>query len=246
MSVSIAIDGPAGAGKSTIAKQVAEKLHIIYVDTGAMYRAMGLYFHRKGISPEDEKAICGACREADISIVYEDGAQQVLLNGENVTAYLRTEEAGNMASATSGYIPVREKLVELQQKLAASKSVVMDGRDIGTVVLPDAELKIYLTASVEARARRRYLELKEKGSPCGMEEIARDIEKRDYQDMHREHSPLKKAEDALYLDSSEMSVREVVDAIIDALMETLMEKRVPDRRLDGVLEELVKKEYGIK
>ncbi len=242
MSVSIAIDGPAGAGKSTIAKLVAEKLQIIYVDTGAMYRAMGLYFHRKGIAPDDEAAVCAACTEADVSITYEDGAQQVLLNGENVTGFLRTEEAGKMASATSGYARVREKLVELQQKLAAERSVVMDGRDIGTVVLPQAELKIYLTASVEARAERRYLELTEKGIPCKIEEIAKDIEERDYQDMHRKNSPLRKAEDALYLDSSGMSIREVADAVIDALMKKLMEERTPDRRLDGSLEELIKRE----
>lgn len=242
MSVSIAIDGPAGAGKSTIAKLVAERLHMIYVDTGAMYRAMGLHFHRKGIASNDEAAISLACKEADISILYQDGAQQVLLNGENVTAFLRTEEAGKMASATSGYTNVRKKLVELQQKLASEKSVVMDGRDIGTVVLPQAELKIYLTASVEARAKRRYLELTEKGIPCKIEEIAKDIEERDYQDMHRENSPLQKAEDALYLDSSEMTIREVSDAIIDALMQKLMKDRVPDKRLDGVFEELIKRE----
>ena len=244
MSVSIAIDGPAGAGKSTIAKLVAQKLHFIYVDTGAMYRAMGLHFHRKGIAPEDETAIRAACKEVDISIAYEDGAQQVLLNGENVTGYLRTEEAGKMASATSGYAKVREKLVELQQKLAASENVVMDGRDIGTVVLPGADVKIYLTASVETRARRRFLELKEKNIPCEIEEIAADIEKRDYQDMHREHSPLRKAEDAIYLDSSDMSIREVSDAIIDALMEKGMERRIPDRNLEGAMEEIIKKECG--
>ena len=246
MSVSIAIDGPAGAGKSTIAKLVAEKLHIIYVDTGAMYRAMGLYFHRKGISPDDEAAICAACGEADVSIVYEGGAQQVLLNGENVTGCLRTEEAGKMASATSGYARVREKLVELQRKLAAAKSVVMDGRDIGTVVLPQADLKIYLTASVEARAKRRYLELTGKNVPCKIEEIARDIEQRDYQDMHRENSPLRKAEDALYLDSSEMSIREVADAIISALFEKLMSERTPDQTLEGALEEIIKKESDLR
>lgn len=219
MSVSIAIDGPAGAGKSTIARLVAERLQFVYVDTGAMYRAMGLHFHRKGIGPGDETAICSACKEADISIAYQDGAQQVFLNGENVTAFLRTEEAGNMASSTSGYQDVRKKLVELQQKLAACENVVMDGRDIGTVVLPLADLKIYLTASVETRAKRRFLELTQKGIPCKIEEIAKDIEKRDYQDMHRENSPLRKADDALYLDSSELTIEEVADAIIGALLQ---------------------------
>ena len=244
MSTSIAIDGPAGAGKSTIARLVAKKLHFIYVDTGAMYRAMGLYFHKRGIAPDDEAAISAACKEADISITYQDGVQQVLLNGENVTEYLRTEEAGKMASATSGYADVREKLVELQKKLAASENVVMDGRDIGTVVLPGADVKIYLTASVETRAKRRFLELEEKKIPCKLEEIAADIEKRDYQDMHREHSPLRKAEDAIYLDSSDMSIRQVSDAIIDALMEKLAKRRVPDRNLEGALEEIIKKECG--
>ena len=151
-----------------------------------------------------------------------------------------------MASATSGYVRVREKLVELQRKLAAAKSVVMDGRDIGTVVLPQADLKIYLTASVEARAKRRYLELTEKNVPCKIEEIARDIEQRDYQDMHRENSPLRKAEDALYLDSSEMSIREVADAIISALFEKLMSERTPDQNLEGALEEIIKKESDLR
>lgn len=151
-----------------------------------------------------------------------------------------------MASATSGYARVREKLVELQRKLAAAKSVVMDGRDIGTVVLPQADLKIYLTASVEARAKRRYLELTGKNVPCKIEEIARDIEQRDYQDMHRENSPLRKAEDALYLDSSEMSIREVADAIISALFEKLMSERTPDQNLEGALEEIIKKESDLR
>ena len=217
MSVNIAIDGPAGAGKSTIAKMVAGKLNFIYVDTGAMYRAMGLYFHNLGISPEDGDSICNACKGADISIVYEAGVQQVFLNGENVTGLLRTEEAGKMASAISGYAKVRAKLVELQQKMAALENVVMDGRDIGTVVLPGADLKIYLTASVETRAKRRFLELTEKGIPCNIKEIEKDIEERDYHDMHRENSPLRRAEDAIYLDSSDMTIDEVADAILDAL-----------------------------
>ena len=221
MSINIAIDGPAGAGKSTIAKRVAGKLGYIYIDTGAMYRAMGLYFSRKGIAPENEAAIRKQVKEADISIVYQDGAQQVLLNGENVTAYLRTEEAGNMASATSGYPCVREKLVELQRKLAASENVVMDGRDIGTVVLPDADLKIYLTASVKTRAKRRFLELTEKGIPCKIEEIEKDIEERDYRDMHREYSPLCQAADAVYLDSSDLDVEDVTAKILEELKNKL-------------------------
>lgn len=217
MSINIAIDGPAGAGKSTIAKLVAKRLNYIYVDTGAMYRAMGIFFMKKGIAPDDEAAISQACKDADISIIYQDGAQQVILNGENVTGLLRTEEAGKMASATSGYRKVREKLVELQQKLAALENVVMDGRDIGTVVLPHADLKIYLTASVETRAKRRFMELTEKGIPCNIEEIEKDIEERDYRDMHRKNSPLKRAEDAEYLDTSHMEIEEVTGTIINLL-----------------------------
>ena len=175
MAVNIAIDGPAGAGKSTIAKAVAKELAFIYVDTGAMYRAMALYLIRQGISPEEKGKMEEACREADISIVYEDGVQQVILNGENVTPYLRKEEVGNMASVSSGNPVIREKLVELQRKLAARSNVVMDGRDIGTCVLPNADIKIYLTASVATRALRRCKELEEKGIPCSLEEIQEDV-----------------------------------------------------------------------
>ncbi len=211
----IAVDGPAGAGKSTIAKAVAAKLGFIYVDTGAMYRAMALYFLRQGIDKEDEKAIESACSRVEITIRYEEGSQQVILNGENVSSEIRTEEVGNMASATSVYLPVREKLVQLQQELAKTANVIMDGRDIGTCVLPDAQAKVYLTASSAVRARRRYDELKEKGVMCNLEEIEQDIIERDYRDMHREHSPLKQAEDAVLVDSSDMTIEEVIDAIIE-------------------------------
>ncbi len=214
MNKNIAIDGPAGAGKSTIAKRVAKEKQLIYVDTGAMYRAMGIYFSRLGIDPSDAAAIAENVGGADISIDYEDGAQQVILNGENVTGLLRTEEAGNMASKVSSHGPVREKMVELQQKLGREKAVVMDGRDIGTVVLPDALLKIYLTASVEVRAGRRYKELVEKGEACDLEEIKKDIAARDHADMTREISPLRQAEDAVLVDSSDMNIEEVVETII--------------------------------
>lgn len=210
----IAIDGPAGAGKSTIAKLVAKKLGFIYVDTGAMYRAMALYFLRRNISPEDGAAIEAACRDVDVTISYENGGQQVWLNGENVSGLIRAEKVGKMASATSVYAPVREKLVELQRQLAAKADVIMDGRDIGTCVLPDAPVKIYLTASVQVRAGRRFAELKEKGVSCDLKEIEKDIEERDWRDMHREQSPLKQAEDALLLDSSHMGIEEVAEAII--------------------------------
>ncbi len=212
----IAIDGPAGAGKSTIAKEVARRLGFVYVDTGAMYRTMALHFIRSGIDPKDEQAVAASCRDVDVSLRYENGVQQVLLGGENVTGLIRTEEVGNMASATSVYKPVREKLVELQQALARRENVVMDGRDIGTCVLPDAPAKIYLTASSVVRAGRRYKELVEKGVECDLAEIERDIIDRDYRDMNRENSPLRQAEDAVLVDSSCMTVEQVIAAILEA------------------------------
>lgn len=224
MSINVAIDGPAGAGKSTIAKRVAKELGYIYVDTGAMYRAMALFFIRQGISPENKEAVSSKCLEADISIAYEEGVQVVLLNGENVNGLIRTEEVGNMASATSVNADVRKKLVELQQKLAAKENVVMDGRDIGTVVLPNAEVKVYLTASSAERARRRYLELQAKGETESLEKIEADIIERDHRDMTREISPLKQAEDAILVDSSDMTIDEVVDTLM-----TLVKKASENR-----------------
>lgn len=211
MSFNIAIDGPAGAGKSTIAKKIAAKKGYIYVDTGAMYRAMALYLLREQATPEqiDEK-----CEHADITIGYENGEQVVYLNGENVNSYIRTEEVGRMASISSPNPNVRRKLTQLQQKLAADKDVVMDGRDIGTCVLPDAQVKVYLTADSHERALRRYRELTEKGETCDLDTIEKDIIERDRQDMTREISPLKQAEDAVLLDSSHMTIDEVVDAVI--------------------------------
>lgn len=216
--MNIAIDGPAGAGKSTIARIVAKKEGSIYVDTGAMYRAMALYFMDNKISPDDQKVLEEALAEVDISISYRDGVQHILLNGEDVTDRLREEAVGNMASATSVNAKVREKLVALQQKLAKTASVVMDGRDIGTVVLPDAEVKIYLTASAHTRAVRRYEELKNKPDASNLpsvEQIEADIKDRDYRDMHREHSPLKKADDAVEVDSSDLTIEEVVERILE-------------------------------
>lgn len=211
MPINIAIDGPAGAGKSTVAKQVARKLGYIYVDTGAMYRAMALYFIRQGIDKDDQASIEKVCRDVEISLEYADGAQQIFLNGENVTGLIRTEEVGNMASATSVYLPVRKKLVELQQRIAQRKDVVMDGRDIGTCVLPFADVKVYLTADSRVRALRRFKELREKNVECDLDEIEKDIIERDYRDMHREHSPLKQAEDAVLLDTSDMTLEEVLE-----------------------------------
>ena len=213
MSYQIAIDGPAGAGKSTIAKGIARKLGFIYVDTGAMYRAMALYLLRQGIKASETEKISEASQLADITIVYVDGVQQVILNGENVTPFLRTEEVGNMASASSVNKDVRLKLVELQRALASKENVVMDGRDIGTYVLPDADVKIYLTASSACRAKRRYEELKAKGEACDLQAIEADIIERDNRDMNREFAPLRQAEDAVFLDSSEMTIDEVMDRI---------------------------------
>lgn len=215
MSHNVAIDGPAGAGKSTIAKRIARRLGYIYVDTGAMYRAMAYYLIQNQVDAADQEAIAAACQHADISICYQDGEQVVLLNGENVNAYLRTEAVGNMASVSSAVPEVRKKLVELQQKLARETDVVMDGRDIGTVVLPDADVKVYLTASVETRAKRRFLELQEKGEPADLAKIAADIEDRDYRDMHRDISPLRQAEDATLVDSSDMTIDQVVERILE-------------------------------
>lgn len=214
MIINIAIDGPAGAGKSTIAKKIAKELEFIYVDTGAMYRAMAYYMIQQGIAADETAKIEDACEHADITISYVNGEQQVLLNGENVTPYIRTEEVGNMASATSVNGKVRAKLVALQQKLASEKSVVMDGRDIGTTVLPNAQLKIYLTASSATRAQRRYDELTAKGQECDLKKIEEDIIDRDFRDMNRDISPLKQAEDSIYLDSSELGIDEVVSHIM--------------------------------
>lgn len=211
----IAIDGPAGAGKSTIAKIVSKKLGFIYIDTGAMYRAMAVHMTRNGVSADSAEEIEKNVDSADISIGHENGEQVVYLNGENVNAFLRTEEVSAMASKTSANGKVRAKLVELQQKQAKTTDVVMDGRDIGTVVLPDAELKIYLTASSRVRAERRYKELVERGEECNLDEIEADIRERDHRDMTREISPLKKADDAVEIDSSYMTIEEVADKIIE-------------------------------
>ena len=208
MIYNIAIDGPAGAGKSTIARRVAKELSFIYVDTGAMYRAMALYLLRREVNRDDTEQIGNICQDADISIEYQNGEQIVLLDGENVNDYLRTEEVSGMASVSSAVPRVRAKLLDLQRKLARTMSVVMDGRDIGTVVFPDAELKIFVTASAEVRAQRRFDELKAKGMPADLQDILKNVQERDYIDSHREVSPLRKADDAVELDNSNMTIAE--------------------------------------
>ena len=213
MGYNVAIDGPAGAGKSTIAKLVAEEKGFIYVDTGAMYRGIAIHFLDQGIGADETERVIEACKDADVKIQYENGTQQVYLNGTNITGRLRDEAVGKMTSKCSVIPKVREKLLDLQRDLARTQDVIMDGRDIGTCVLPGADVKVYLTASVETRAKRRYDELMAKGERCDLEEIARDIKERDFRDMNRETAPLKKAEDAVLIDSSDMTIEEVVEAI---------------------------------
>ena len=215
MGYNVAIDGPAGAGKSTIAKLVAKEKGYIYVDTGAMYRGLAIHFLDKGIQPQETEKVIEACKDAEVTIAYEDAVQHVYLTGKDISSRLRNEEVGNMASVTSAIPEVRKKLLELQQNLAKTQNVIMDGRDIGTCVLPHADVKVYLTASVETRAKRRYQELQEKGEDCNLEEIAHDIEERDRRDMTREIAPLKQAEDAVLVDSSDMTIAEVVKTIVD-------------------------------
>lgn len=221
MSYNIAIDGPAGAGKSTIAKRLAKELGYVYVDTGAMYRAMAYYFLKNQVDTNNEEAIAKACPNVNVTIAYQDGEQQVLLNGENVNGVIRKEEVGKTASTTSVYPVVRTKLMDLQRELAMKENVIMDGRDIGTVVLPNADVKIFLTASSKVRAKRRYDELTEKGVECDFDEIEKDIIDRDYRDMHRETAPLKQAEDAILLDSSELDIDGVVNRMKEIIKEAI-------------------------
>ena len=213
MGFNIAIDGPAGAGKSTIARRTAQELYFIYVDTGALYRALAVFLVDEGVSPEDTEKVKEAVKSVKVLIAYENGEQQVLVNGKNVTDRLRAESVGNMSSTISAIPAVRAALLDLQRDLAKAHDVLMDGRDIGTNVLPDAELKIYLTASVETRAERRYRDLQEKGVEKPLSEIKKEIEERDHRDMTRAIAPLKQAEDAVYLDTSHMNIDEVVEAI---------------------------------
>lgn len=214
MSYNIAVDGPAGAGKSTIAKAVAKRMNLIYVDTGAMYRAMALFMLREKVNTDDAQAVALKCQLADITIRYENGIQVVCLNGKNVNDFIRTEEVSRMASVTSAHPAVRKKLLELQQRLAAQNDCIMDGRDIGTCVLPHADVKIFLTASSSVRARRRYEELSFRGEICDYDTIKADIEERDYRDMHRESSPLVQASDAVLVDTSDLTIDQVIIKIV--------------------------------
>ena len=223
MSFNVAVDGPAGAGKSTVAKAAAKAAGLIYVDTGAMYRAIGLYILENGIDIRDEEKVSGALSGIQVSITYEEGVQKVLLNGKDVSGQIRTQEVGEAASVTSAYEAVRAKLLELQRSLAASSDVIMDGRDIGTNILPNADLKIYLTAAVSVRAKRRYDELIEKGEPAVLSEIEKEIEERDYRDSHREIAPLKRAEDAVLLDTSEMDIDKAVKTALAMIFERRVE-----------------------
>ena len=221
MSFNIAIDGPAGAGKSTSARAAARSLGFLYVDTGAMYRAIALHLLRNHVEADQTERIKELLADMTIRISYSGGEQQIILNDENVTSQLRQEEVGNMASKSSANPKVREKLLQLQRDIARDNDVIMDGRDIGTFVLPNADVKVYLTASVEERAKRRYLELEEKGMDADMSKIEQDIRTRDFQDMNRSIAPLKQAEDAVVIDSSQMSIPEVMDRIVDAFQESL-------------------------
>jgi len=216
--IQIAIDGPSGAGKSTMAKLVSQKLGIMYLDTGAMYRALALKAIRENIDTTDSEKVSELLSDFDIEIKYENGTQKVILNGEDVSEKIRTDEVSMGASNVSAIPAVRKRLVELQQKIAGNTSVVMDGRDIGTHVLPNADVKIFLTASVAKRALRRYNEQKEKGIlKKSLEEIEKEIEIRDYNDSHRATSPLRKADDAVLLDTSDYSIEETLEKIIEII-----------------------------
>ena len=213
--INIAIDGPSGAGKSTAAKAVAAKLGIIYLDTGAMYRAVAYYALAHGVDPLDGKAVEGILDDIEMNIVYRDGTQEIVVCGENVTPYLREAHMSKAASDISAHPAVRLKLVELQRKFARENDVVLDGRDIGTYVLPDASCKIFLTADTAERAKRRWLELAEKGNKQSQEEVRADIEKRDYNDSHRAFAPLKQADDAVLVDTTDMTIEQVVARVVE-------------------------------
>ena len=219
-TISIAIDGPSGAGKSTLARSVAAELGYLYVDTGAIYRTIGYYAHISGIDPKDEQAVVAALPKLKVELAYgEDGLQHMLLNGQDVTREIRLPEISLCASAVSAYPGVRAYLLEMQRQLARTHNVIMDGRDIGTVVLPEANVKVFLTASAEERARRRMLELEQRGTPQPFETILKEIQERDWNDTHRSAAPLRQAEDAVLLDTTELNFQESQEAILKIIRE---------------------------
>lgn len=219
MNYKIAIDGPSGTGKSTIAKLLAKKLSFVYIDTGAMYRAVGLYCYNNDIDINDEEKVVDSLDNIKINMFYQDGIQQIELNGQIVTDAIRENHISKCASVVSQYKDVRERLVLMQRDLASNNSVIMDGRDIGTVVLPDANLKVYMFVEDEVRAERRYKELIEKGQDVTYEKVLEELKERDYRDMNRENSPLKRADDAILVDNSKTTIDEVVDRVYDLFKE---------------------------
>ena len=224
MPMNIAIDGPVGAGKSSIADAVAQKLHILHLDTGAMYRTVALYMLKNGTDPQDEAAVSAHCGEADVRVRYENGEQRTYLGGEDVTGLIRTGEVSAAASAISKWAAVRRRMVAAQREIAAQADMLIDGRDIGTNVLTDAPVKIFLTATPEERARRRYLQQVEKGDRTPYEQVLAELNARDAQDMNRKTDPLRQAEDAVLVDSTEMTPEQVVDEIVD-IVERVYGKR---------------------
>ena len=218
--ISVAIDGPSGAGKSTLARQAAQHMGFVYVDTGAIYRTVALHFHRLGVAVTDSEAVVRALGQMKVDLVYNDqGVQRMLLNGEDVSEAIRTPEISMFTSAVSAIPEVRAFLLEQQRELARVKDVIMDGRDIGTTVLPDATVKIYLTAAASARAKRRFLELTQKGTPVTYEEVLKDVEERDYNDSHRAVSPLRQAEDAILVDTTEMDLEQSLEELLRVIRE---------------------------
>ena len=224
MKINIAIDGPAGSGKSTISKEIAKKMGIIYVDTGALYRAVGLKLVKSGVTADTEPPVAEILKDTVVTIKFVDGAQRVFLDGEDVSDFIRTQQISMMASKCSALPCVREFLLEMQRKLARENSVIMDGRDIGTVVLPSADVKIFLTASPECRAKRRFIELSEKGDNTPYEEILKTVIERDYNDSHRAIAPLKKADDAIEIDTTPIGLQESIELIYNTVLQQVEKK----------------------
>ena len=219
--INIAIDGPGGAGKSTIAKAAAKELGFIYVDTGALYRSVGLYALRNGIKTDCADEVVPVLSEITVELKFIDGSQRVYLNGEDVSEDIRTPEASMAASNVSAIQQVRDFLFDLQRDIANANNCIMDGRDIGTVVLPDAQVKIFLTASVEERAKRRYIQLTEKGQDVKYEDVLKELEERDYQDSHREIAPLKPAENSVIVDTSDINLEQSIDTVVNVIRERI-------------------------